>query len=194
MNPREWTTQYNLTVNVGLGTGSKSEQLAVMQMILDKQEQMLTQYGLGNPLVSIKQYRDTLAKFVNMAGFKDESGFLKNLTQEESDQLAQQQAQQPQTDPNTEAAKILAQVEQEKAQMQMQAKMAELELDKQRLELKVQKEMLELQQKQAQFESEMAIKEMQLMQKAQNDNQKNDITQSKELINALDKINKIAGM
>jgi hypothetical protein len=78
--------------------------------------------------------------------------------------------------------------------MQMQAKMAELELDKQRLELKVQKEMLELQQKQAQFESEMAIKEMQLMQKAQNDNQKNDITQSKELINALDKINKIAGM
>jgi len=194
MNPREWTTQYNLTVNVGLGTGSKTEQLAVMQMILDKQEQMLTQYGLGNPLVSIKQYRDTLAKFVNMAGFKDESGFLKNLTQEESDQLAQQQAQQPQTDPNTEAAKILAQVEQEKAQMQMQAKMAELELDKQRLELKVQKEMLELQQKQAQFEADMAMKEMQLMQKAQNDNQKNDITQSKELINALDKINKIAGM
>jgi hypothetical protein len=93
MNPREWTTQYNLTVNVGLGTGSKTEQLAVMQMILDKQEQMLTQYGLGNPLVSIKQYRDTLAKFVNMAGFKDESGFLKNLTQEESDQLAQQQAE-----------------------------------------------------------------------------------------------------
>ena len=194
MNPREWSTQYNLTVNVGLGTGSKSEQLAVMQMILDKQEQMLTQYGLGNPLVSIKQYRDTLAKFVNMAGFKDESGFLKNITQEESDQLAQQQAQQPQTDPNTEAAKILAQVEKEKAEMQMQAKMAQLEMDKQELELKVQKEMLELQQKQAQFEADMAMKEMELMQKSQNDNKKNDITQSKELINALDKINNIAGM
>ena len=194
MNPREWSTQYNLTVNVGLGTGSKSEQLAVMQMILDKQEQMLTQYGLGNPLVSIKQYRDTLAKFVNMAGFKDESGFLKNLTQEESDQLAQQQAEQPQTDPNTEAAKILAQVEKEKAEMQMQAKMAQLEMDKQELELKVQKEMLELQQKQAQFEADMAMKEMELMQKSQNDNKKNDITQSKELINALDKINNIAGM
>ena len=192
MNPREWTTQYNLTVNVGLGTGSKTEQLAVMQMILDKQEQMLTQYGLGNPLVSIKQYRDTLAKFVNMAGFKDESGFLKNLTQEESDQLAQQQAQQPQTDPNTEAAKILAQVEKEKAEMQMQAKMAQLEMDKQALELKVQKEMLELQQKQAQFEAEMAIKEMELMQKAQNDSEKNSLTQSKELIAALDKISNLS--
>jgi hypothetical protein len=52
--------------------------------------------------------------------------------------------------------------------------------------------MLELQQKQAQFESEMAIKEMQLMQKAQNDNQKNDITQSKELIAALDKISNLS--
>ena len=192
MNPREWDTQYNLTVNVGLGTGSKTEQLAVMQMILAKQEEVITQYGLGNPLVTLKQYRDTLAKFVNMAGFKDESSFLKDITQEQSDQLAQQQAQQPQTDPNTEAAKILAQVEKEKAQMQMQAKMAELELDKQRLELKVQKEMLELQQKQAQFESEMAIKEMELAQKAQNDSAKNSLTQSKELINALDKIQNLS--
>jgi len=192
MNPREWSNQYNVTVNVGLGTGSKGEQLSVMQMILDKQEQMLTQYGLGNPLVSIKQYRDTLAKFVNMAGFKDESGFLKDITDEESEQLAQQQAEQPQTDPNTEAAKILAQVEKEKAEMQMQAKMAQLELDKQQLELKIQKEMLELQQKQAQFEAEMAIKEMELMQKAQNDNKKSDLAQSKELINALDKINNLS--
>ena len=194
MNPREWSTEYNVTVNVGLGTGSKSEQLGVMQMVLDKQEQMLTQYGLSNPLVSLKQYRDTLAKFVNMAGFKDESGFLKDITQEQSDQLAQQQAEQPQTDPNTEAAKILAQVEKEKAEMEMQAKMARLEMDKQELELRVQKEMLELQQKQIQFEKEMAIKEMELAQKAQNDNEKNDISSSKELVNALDKINNIAGM
>ena len=82
MNPREWDSEYNVTVNVGLGTGSKTEQLGVMQMVLQKQEQMLQQYGLANPLVSIKQYRDTLAKFVNMAGFKDESGFIKDLSEE----------------------------------------------------------------------------------------------------------------
>ncbi len=193
MNPREWNTEYNVTVNVGLGTGSKSEQLGVMQMVLDKQEQMLTQYGLANPLVSLKQYRDTLAKFVNMAGFKDESGFLKDITQEQSDQLAQQQAENPQSDPNTEAAKILAQVEKEKAEMKMQSDMAQLELEKQELELKVQKEMLELQQKEVQFEKEMALKEMQLAQKSQSDNDKTRVTESKELINALDKIKNIAG-
>ena len=78
-DPREWDTQYNVSVNVGLGTGSKQEQLATMQMILDKQEQIIQQYGLGNPLVNLKQYRDTLAKFVNMAGFKDDSQFLMEL-------------------------------------------------------------------------------------------------------------------
>ena len=104
MDPREWNTEYNVTVNVGLGTGSKQEQLGVMQMVLDKQEQMLTQYGLNNPLVSLKQYRDTLAKFVNMAGFKDESGFLKDVTQEQSDMLAQQQAAGGASDPQVQAA------------------------------------------------------------------------------------------
>ena len=195
MNPREWSTEYNVTVNVGLGTGGKQEQLATMQMILQKQEEVIKGYGLNNPLVNLKQYRDTLAKFINMAGFKDDSAFLMEVSEEQAMAMAKQAAEAPpQEDSNTKAAAILAQVEKEKAEMQMQSKMAQLELEKQELELKVQKEMLELQQKQIQFEKEMALKEMELAQKAQNDNDKNDISQSKELINALDKINNIAGM
>jgi len=194
MDPREWSTQYNVTVNVGLGTGSKSEQLSVMQMILDKQEQMLTQYGLSNPLVSIKQYRDTLAKFVNMAGFKDESGFLKDMTQEQSDQLAQQQAQQPQTDPTTEATKILAEVEREKAQMKMQTDQQKLELDRMKLEMESAKAMLKLEQEKVEFEKEMAIKELELMQKAEESDAKVTQGEMKVVVDALDKINNIAGM
>ena len=192
MNPREWDSEYNVTVNVGLGTGSKTEQLGVMQMVLQKQEQMLQQYGLANPLVSIKQYRDTLAKFVNMAGFKDESGFIKDLSEEQSDQLAQQQAQNPQTDPNTEAAKILAQVEKEKADLQAQTQMAKVEMDRKAVELKAQREMLEMQQKQVQFEKEMALKEMQLAQKAQNDKENTDLNKTKEIMNSLEKIQNMA--
>jgi hypothetical protein len=192
MNPREWNTEYNVTVNVGLGTGSKAEQLGVMQMVLDKQEQMLTQYGLSNPLVSLKQYRDTLAKFVNMAGFQDESGFLKDVTQEQSDQLAQQQAQNPQSDPNTEAAKILAQVEKEKAELQAQTQMAKVEMERKALEVKAQREMLELQQKEMQFEKEMALKEMELAQKTNNDAEKTNINKTKEIMNSLEKIQNMA--
>ena len=193
MNPREWETQYNLTVNVGLGTGGKQEQLATMQMILAKQEEVIKGYGLNNPLVNIKQYRDTLAKFVNMAGFKDDSQFLMEISEEQAMQMAQQAAQAPEEeDSNTKAAKILAEVEREKAQMKMQEQMAKLELEKQQTELKAQKEMLELQQQRMEFEKEMALRELELAQKANNDNNKTKLTESKELINALDKIKNIA--
>ncbi len=52
--------------------------------------------------------------------------------------------------------------------------------------------MLELQQEKIEFEKEMALKELELAQKAQNDDNKNRVNQDKELINALDKIKKIA--
>jgi len=193
MNPREWNTQYNVTVNVGLGTGGKQEQLATMQMILAKQEEVIKGYGLANPLVNLKQYRDTLAKFINMAGFKDDSAFLMEVSEQQAMQMAQQAAQAPkEDDPNTKAAKVLAEVEREKAQMKMQEQMAKLNLEKEQMELKAQKEMLELQQQRMEFEKEMALKELELAQKAANDNKKSDLNQSKELINALDKINNIA--
>ena len=193
MNPREWSTEYNLTVNVGLGTGGKQEQLATMQMILAKQEEVIKGYGLNNPLVNMKQYRDTLAKFVNMAGFKDDSQFLMEISEEQAMQMAQQAAQAPkEEDSNTKAAMILAEVEREKAQMKMQEQMAKLELEKQQTELKMQKEMLELQQEKIEFEKEMALKELELAQKAQNDDSKNKLNQDRELINALDKIKNIA--
>ena len=193
MNPREWDTEYNLTVNVGLGTGGKQEQLATMQMILAKQEEVIKGYGLNNPLVNIKQYRDTLAKFVNMAGFKDDSQFLMEISEEQAMQMAKQAAEAPkEEDSNTKAAMILAEVEREKAQMKMQEQMAKLELEKQQTELKMQKEMLELQQEKMEFEKEMALRELELAQKAKNDNTKNRINEDKDLIHALDKIKNIA--
>ena len=195
MNPREWSTQYNLTVNVGLGTGGKQEQLATMQMILQKQEEVIKGYGLNNPLVNIKQYRDTLAKFVNMAGFKDDSAFLMEVSEEQAMAMAKQAAEAPEKDdPNTAAAKILAEVEREKAQMKMQSDMAKLELEKQQMELDASKQLLELEQQKLKFEKEMALKQLELAQKTENTNDKNNINKSKELINALDKINNIAGM
>jgi hypothetical protein len=193
MNPREWINEFNLTVNVGLGSGGKQEQLATMQMILAKQEQVIQQYGLANPLVNLKQYRDTLAKFINMAGFKDDTQFLNEVTDEQAMALAQQAAQTPkEEDSNTKAAAILAEVEREKAQLKMQEQMAKLNLEREQMQLKAQKEALELQQQRVEFEKEMALKQLELMQKTQNDANKTRVSESKELINALDKINNLS--
>ena len=191
-DPREWSHEYNISVNVGLGTGSKQEQLATMQMILEKQEQLLTTYGLGNPLVNLKQYRDTLAKFVQMAGFKDDSQFLMEVTEEQAQQLAQQQAQSQQSDPNTQAAQILAQVEREKAQLRAQTDQAKLQLDRETMQLENERKALELQQKEVQQTADLALKELKIRLDANNDDNKTKTDQTKMIMDALEKINNIA--
>jgi len=191
-DPREWSHEYNISVNVGLGTGSKQEQLATMQMILEKQEQLLTTYGLGNPLVNLKQYRDTLAKFVQMAGFKDDSQFLMEVTEEQAQMLAQQQAQSQQSDPNTQTAQILAQVEREKAELRAQTEMAKLQLDRETMQLENQRKALELQQKEVQQTADLALKELKIRLDADNDDKKTKTDQTKMIMDALEKINNIA--
>lgn len=151
-NPREWSEQYGISINVGLGNGSRTDQLSTLQMILQKQEQIITQYGLSNPLVNLKQYRDTLARFVHMAGFKDASGFMNEITPEQAQQLSQ--PQEPQPDSNVQATQILAQVEREKAELRAKTEMAKLELEKQQMELDNARKQLELQMQEAKLQAD----------------------------------------
>lgn len=189
-NPREWKDTYNVTINVGLGTGQRQEQLATMQMILAKQEEILTNYGLSNPLVSIKQYRDTLAKFIHMAGFKDSTEFMNEITPEQNAELSQPQP--PKLDPNTEAAKVLAEVEREKAQLKAQTDQAKLQLDREQMELKAMQDSLELKQKEIQQTTELALKELQIRLDATNKDNKSKSDQTKTIMDALEKINNIS--
>jgi hypothetical protein len=177
-NPREWDTEYNVTINVGLGTGSRQEQLATMQMILGKQEQILQAYGVSNPLISLKQYRDTLAKFVHMAGFKDATAFMNEITPEIEQQVIQN-ASQEKADPNTRAAEILAQVEREKAQLRQQTEMAKLELEKQQMELDNARKQLELQ-----------MQAFKIQADASNQSEVTRNSQTKTVIDTLEKFNK----
>ena len=171
-DPREWDTNYNVSINVGLGTGSRQEQLATMQMILAKQEQIIQGYGLSNPLVSIKQYRDTLAKFVHMAGFKDATAFMNDITPEQAQQLAQ--ADQPKKYPTVQATEILAQVEREKADLVSRTAMAKLELEREQMQLENARKQLELQ-----------MQEMKMQADAQNDAEKTSSDQTKLIIETL---------
>jgi len=190
-NPREWSEQYSININVGLGTGSRQEQLATMQMILQKQEQVLTTYGLSNPLVTLKQYRDTLAKFIHMAGFKDASGFLQDITPEQEQQLSQPQPQNQQPDPSVQAAQMLAQVEREKAQLRAQSEQAKLELEREQMQLENQRKALELQQKEAIQSAEIALKEMQLKLDASTASATTRTNQTKAVMDAISKLSQV---
>mgnify|MGYP003335882026 CR=1 FL=1 len=89
MDPRNWKTEYDVSVNVGLGTGQAQERMQALMMVLGKQEQLLQQLGLQNPVVSPNQYLNTLKQLVQLAGFKDSGQFF--ATQIDMQAMAQQQ-------------------------------------------------------------------------------------------------------
>ena len=168
IDPREWKNEYDVSISVGLGTGNREQQMAMIAAVLQKQEQILGQMGMANPLVSPSQYRNTLGKFIESAGFKDVNEFFREITPEIEQQLLQ--PQQPQPDPTTAAliqqAQAQIQVAQAKSQADianMQAKtQAQIELEQQKamaqIQLEREKAAAQLQLKTAEFQAEAQIK------------------------------------
>ena len=159
-DPRTWANEYDVSVNVGLGSGDRDQKLTMLQMILSKQEQILQQFGPANPLVTVGQYRNTLAKFIESAGYKDANQFINEITPEQDAQLAQPKPPTP--DAQAEAAKMFADIEREKTQAKSQIEAAKLDLQKQQLEAEYTRKGIEMQMKNQKDTSEIKIKEAQL--------------------------------
>ena len=210
LNPREWDNQYNVNINVGIGNGSRDEKIGMLQMVLAKQEQIIQQYGLSNPLVTLKQYRDTLAKFINSSGYKDDIQFINEISEEQAQQMAQQAAEsQGQPAPEVQAAEAIAKAEMQKAQMKQQTDAQSNELKMQELQFKVQmeqqelelqakeqqlkaaKDMLDIQTERSKLEADIRIRELTLLQKEEEAEAKHGDSEDKTLIQALDKINNL---
>ena len=159
-DPRTWANEYDVSVNVGLGSGDRDQKLTMLQMVLAKQEQIIQQYGPSNPLVSVGQYRNTLAKFIEAAGFKDANAFMNEITPEMDAQLSQPQPTAP--DAQAEVAQLLAQVEREKTQAKAQIDAAKLDLERQNLEAEYTRKGIEMQMKNQKDQADIRIKEAQL--------------------------------
>jgi len=145
-DPRTWANQYDVSINVGLGAGNRQEQMAMLSMVLAKQEQLIGQYGPANPYVSPAQYRGTLGRMVEIAGFKDSAEFYKAITPEQDQALSNPPPQQQQMPPEVQALMARTQAEiqaaQAKAQADMQMQQQQMQID---MEMAQQKAALEMQ-------------------------------------------------
>ena len=196
-DPRTWKNSYDVTINVGLGNGNRNEQLAMLQMVLAKQEEILKGFGPANPLVSVSQYRNTLSKMVEAAGIKDVDSYFKPVTPE-TDAMLEQQASQQQPDPNTEAAQLLAQVEREKNQLRAQTDAARVQLDREQMQLEITRKSAEMTMKAQNDaatirikEAELALKQIKLELEAAVANGNADVAQSDTVLKAIDTINSL---
>ncbi len=160
VDPREWENQYDISINVGLGTGDQRQQMALLQMVMAKQEEIIKGYGTSNPLVSVGQYRNALEKFIELSGYKDAKQFFREIPPEIDQALSQPKPKQP--DPLVSAA--------------MQQAQAQLMLDKQKAEadiaLKREKMMADLQLKRDEMMAELELKKQELLAETQLDQQK----------------------
>jgi hypothetical protein len=127
MNPREWTTRYDATVQVGLGTGNQDQRLQVLQQVLNVQEKLIQAGGMGT-LVTPQNVYNTLQKFLENAGYKDASQFFVNPAT-----VPPQPPQQKQPDPAIQLAAQQVEMQKQKAMADIDIKNKKLQLDEQKL-------------------------------------------------------------
>jgi len=178
-DPRTWANQYDVSINVGLGAGNRQEQMAMLSMVLAKQEQLIGQYGPANPYVSPAQYRGTLGRMVEIAGFKDSAEFYKAITPEQDQQLSNPPPQQQQMPPEVQALMARTQAEiqanQAKAQADLQMQQQQMQIDMQMAEQKAalemqlmrEKEMAKLQLEREKQQAYFALKQQEFEAEAQ---------------------------
>jgi hypothetical protein len=163
IDPREWKNNYDIMTNVGLGTGSKDQQMAMAAMVLQKQEQILQTQGYANPLVSVGQYRNTLGRFIEASGYKDSAEFFKEIPPELDAQLSQ--PQQPQQQPNP-ALDMMMQQAQAQIETDRAKAINEIEIARAKAEASIQlereKAAANLELKTAEFQAEAQLKAAQV--------------------------------
>jgi len=126
IDPRVWNSNMDVVVNVALGSGTTEEKMNFLGQIAAKQEMLIQQGGVdNNPLVDLSQYRNTLAQMLAMAGFKDADMFFKNP--------ALNPPPPPPPPPPPSPEQILAQVQVQAIQADIQKKAAELELQREEM-------------------------------------------------------------
>jgi hypothetical protein len=130
VDPTTWDVSMDVSINVGLGRGDDQSQIAMLMQIAEKQEQILQTLGPNNPLVSLKQYRDTLAEITTRGGKKDASRYWKEITPEVEQAMAQSMADQP---PSPD--EILARAQLAKVKAEAFAKAQDASLERAKLQL-----------------------------------------------------------
>ena len=109
--------------------------------------------------MSVGQYRNTIGRFIEAAGFKDSTEFFKEITPEIDQQLSNPPPQQQQANPAVDAmiaqAQAQIQIEQQKAMAAIETQRMKAQAD---IQLAREKAAAELQLKQQEFQVEAQLK------------------------------------
>ena len=138
VKPTEWKDKFNISIVVGLGTGSKEQQILILNNILERQLQAFNlQGGKEMPMVTLKNIYNTLSKIIENAGLKNVESYFVNPD------IGKQLMQPPAPPPLTPIEKI----EFTRIASEEKRKIADLELKYKELEQKRQADLLDFEAK-----------------------------------------------
>jgi len=125
IDPRSWDAKMDVIVNVGVGDGTLEDRINILNQVAMRQEMLIKETGVNNPVVSLPQYTNTLTKMLQLAGIKDSQNYFNQLP------VDFQLPEPPPPKPTPE--EMLAQVQVQSIQADIQKKAAELQLDREKM-------------------------------------------------------------
>lgn len=125
IDPRSWDANMDVIVNVGVGDGTIEDRINILNQVAMRQEMLIKETGVNNPVVSLPQYTNTLTKLLQLAGIKDSQNYFNQLPVDF--QLP------PPPEPKPTPEEMLAQVQVQSIQADIQKKAAELDLERQKM-------------------------------------------------------------
>lgn len=156
IDPSQWGADFDLQINVGLGTGNKDQMLGHLMSIAGIQKEVAAaQGGMDGPVVTWQHIYATMSKIVENSGFKNPEEFAQDPKNAPP--------QQPKPDPEIEQKKAELQLKTQEAQMDAQIKERELNAEIEAAKIKAQAD-FQVQVMKVQHDAE--IKQMEIMIKA----------------------------
>jgi len=176
MDPRHWNSSMDVTIDTGLGTGSRDRDVAILGDVLGKQIMItdrLAESGFSEQALGmLPKIQRTLIKQAESAGLKSPDEYFPEVSQELLQSMNEQlQKQKEGGDPAAQKAQAEMKMKMElaklDAQMKQQAAQQQNQLDVQKMQaefqMKEQQFTVEMQMREREFNSEMALKERQLV-------------------------------
>jgi hypothetical protein len=181
-DPRPWNALMDTKIKVGLGTGSRERDLAMMRVIAEDQDKVVAALGADNPIVPPSKWVGTRHSMVRAAGLDEPTRYYADIKDEQFAQWQQQKAENAPPSPAMQAVQAKAQAAQQATQAKIADGQARMQLSAQQVadqqmlaqqkavadhELERQKMENDLYLKQQEMQAEAQLKGMQILAKQQ---------------------------
>lgn len=158
VDPRGWKTRNDMTVKVGLGSGTKQERAAHLTVLMNMQKEALMG---GLPIVTPKNVYNAAKEFCKVIDLKDVEPYMTDPESQEGQQMAQAQAQKP--DPKMQELQMKASLDEKADNRKAEIEKVQAQADIATQDKKTQAEMVQ-QERNFQLKRELALFQAQLDQ------------------------------